>query len=542
MPQIEINIRTNADLAGFAKTTAASGALGKSLGDLGGRLEHMFQGRHLATAVASAVGINIEKIAQGIARFVTGVSEEEEKAFKAMEGLSEKAADLSIKNMQARLSNEQLLKTALQERAKLQFELDNSQATTAVELEEQLKKRIKLEELVATVRELQKKKGGEAVQVEEQLAAAAQHLQTVQANPNQTSFQKRDHEIALMKDEVVLREKLLEILKTARLEGGETQGSHDAKIAKLNEENQRLRDRIHDLEFSTPDIKRHQGTQSKYNEMNESEGGLDGKFSVVGAAKDGAMDWVTKLGSQAGQVANAIESTIGTAVTGIAAGIDGWINGTKSFSQSAAQIGGSILKSMLHTVVQMGAQWLVNAVLIKTGMISIETTGDTLRVGRVAKENAAEAATLPMKTAGAAASGISSFGIALAFGLIAIALIAGLAGGFADGGFTSPGGANEVAGVVHRGEWVAPQWMVKDAGFGQVIAGLEGARRGAHGFDMGGFTSPGRLLTQPGYAPQESRPSKIHLYMDPSEYARAMQEHMGDHFQEIISREFRQRA
>lgn len=36
--------------------------------------------------------------------------------------------------------------------------------------------------------------------------------------------------------------------------------------------------------------------------------------------------------------------------------------------------------------------------------------------------------------------------------------------GFADGGFTGPGGKHDVAGVVHRGEWVVPQDVVKKPG------------------------------------------------------------------------------
>jgi hypothetical protein len=542
MPQILIEVKSTADTAGFTKTSTASANLQKSLGDLGGRLEHMFSGRHLATAVATSFGLNMEKIAEHIARFFTGMSEEEEKAYKNMESLGEKAADLAIKNMKARLSNEELLRMALYERAKLQFEVENSTATTAVQQEERLKKRIKLEETIAEIIDLQKKKGNEATRVEEQLTAAAQHLQTVQANPTQTPYQKRGLEIALMKDEVVLREKLLDILKSSKLEGGETQGAHDAKVTKLKEENQRLRDSLRKLEFGTPDIDRHQTTQDKWAAMNEPGGGLDGNFSVKGAAKDGAKDWVTSLQTQAAQVAAGIENTIGAAIQGITDGIEGWIEGTKSFAQGLASTGQAVLKSMLHTVAQIGAQWLVNQMLVKTGIITIGQVQDTQRASSIVKENAATAATLPLKTASAAASGISSFGLALVFGALAVALIVGLSGGFADGGFTSPGGRNDVAGVVHKGEWVAPQWMVKDAGFGQVIAGLEGARQGAHGFDMGGFTSPSRMLTRPGYVAPAAQSPRIHLYLDPAGLARAMQEHQEDHFQQIFAREMRKNS
>lgn len=151
-------------------------------------------------------------------------------------------------------------------------------------------------------------------------------------------------------------------------------------------------------------------------------------------AAGGALSWMARLGTMADQLAAGIENTLGAAVSGITNGIMGWINGAMTFGQMLSNIGQTILQTMLQTLVQMGVQWLVNQALIKTGLISIEATGDALRTARVVKENAAEAATLPAKTAGAAASGMSSFGMTLAFGLMAVALIASLAGGFAEGG------------------------------------------------------------------------------------------------------------
>jgi len=58
--------------------------------------------------------------------------------------------------------------------------------------------------------------------------------------------------------------------------------------------------------------------------------------------------------------------------------------------------------------------------------------------------------------------------------------------GFAKGGLTGIGKLTDVAGVVHKGEWVAPNWMLKK--FGQVFSNLERIRR--RGFEEGGFTSP----------------------------------------------------
>lgn len=68
--------------------------------------------------------------------------------------------------------------------------------------------------------------------------------------------------------------------------------------------------------------------------------------------------------------------------------------------------------------------------------------------------------------------------------------------GFAEGGYTGDGGKYEAAGVVHRGEWVAPKWMVRQNPI--TFANLEHYRRSgshgrsgsaANGFAEGGFAT-----------------------------------------------------
>lgn len=54
--------------------------------------------------------------------------------------------------------------------------------------------------------------------------------------------------------------------------------------------------------------------------------------------------------------------------------------------------------------------------------------------------------------------------------------------GFADGGFTGSGGSNDVAGVVHKGEWVGPKWMVQ--GMPSLFRGLEALRGGGPSQNM----------------------------------------------------------
>ena len=78
--------------------------------------------------------------------------------------------------------------------------------------------------------------------------------------------------------------------------------------------------------------------------------------------------------------------------------------------------------------------------------------------------------------------------------------------GFSEGGYTGHGGRMEVAGVVHRGEYVVPQPELRDPAVAAMVAGIESKRRrrtASHalpGFASGGYTG------DPGAAPEQSSP------------------------------------
>lgn len=184
----------------------------------------------------------------------------------------------------------------------------------------------------------------------------------------------------------------------------------------------------------------------------------------------GVTGYVDSLGSQGEQIARALTSTIGAAVSSISEGISGWITGTMSFGDALRQIGGSILQAMLNTIIQMGVQWVVSGALAKASMISLDTLQSFLLGKKVVEVNAAEAATLPAKTAGAVTASISSFGVAAAIGLVAVIAALAAFGGFAEGGYTGGGGKYEPAGVVHRGEYVFSQDAVAKIGLGNLAS------------------------------------------------------------------------
>lgn len=66
--------------------------------------------------------------------------------------------------------------------------------------------------------------------------------------------------------------------------------------------------------------------------------------------------------------------------------------------------------------------------------------------------------------------------------------------GFSEGGYTGKGGRLEVAGVVHRGEYVVPQPQMRDPEVARMVATIEGKRRRTSsknalpGFAEGGYT------------------------------------------------------
>lgn len=81
---------------------------------------------------------------------------------------------------------------------------------------------------------------------------------------------------------------------------------------------------------------------------------------------------------------------------------------------------------------------------------------------------------------------------------ISIATIAAQAiKGFDQGGYTSPGHRLKPAGIVHAGEWVAPQWQVNHPHFGRIIEMLEQARASRSSFNWSdGYATGGPVITR----------------------------------------------
>lgn len=101
-----------------------------------------------------------------------------------------------------------------------------------------------------------------------------------------------------------------------------------------------------------------------------------------------------------------------------------------------------------------------------------------------AATKAYEAAFLPLPTVASPAIGTAFAAAAIAQGLANLAQINGVQ--FAEGGYTGSGAKYEPAGVVHKGEWVAPQRVVQAPAAQPHLMALERMRTG---YADGGFVT-----------------------------------------------------
>jgi hypothetical protein len=173
----------------------------------------------------------------------------------------------------------------------------------------------------------------------------------------------------------------------------------------------------------------------------------------------GIMDASEQLGTAGDAISELFSGTIIDSVQAVTDGIYGWITGAESFGDVMRNLGDSIFKEMLNTIIRIGAQWLINTILVRTGIISIGATQDAQRSGQQAKTVASNAAITASAAPGAAATGISSFGMALVFGALALALILAAASAFEHGGRVR--GGEQFIRVNERGEeFVVPAHRV----------------------------------------------------------------------------------
>lgn len=197
-------------------------------------------------------------------------------------------------------------------------------------------------------------------------------------------------------------------------------------------------------------------------------------------------------GSWASQTATAFKTVFESAIGSISSGITGLIMGTKTWGQALQQIGSSVLQSIIQSIVEMGVRWVMTQVLMRGAMAVTHAIGSALGWKQVGETNAQEASKAPALATNAATASVGSYGSAAIVGAIAAVAAIGLItaaalGAFDTGGYTGPGGKYDVAGVVHRGEFVMSADSVNRIG----LPVLESIHNGG---DVGGAIGGGTTL------------------------------------------------
>jgi hypothetical protein len=129
---------------------------------------------------------------------------------------------------------------------------------------------------------------------------------------------------------------------------------------------------------------------------------------------------------------------------------------TKSFGQSVKDIWVGFEQSAISAFSQMVAKYLMS----KLTMFAID---EAVAAKGLLLSAASSAKSLIMWLPAAISASISSYGMAAAIGAAAVIAVVA-AHGFEEGGYTGDGGSSEVAGVVHRGEYVMPASAVQYLG------------------------------------------------------------------------------
>jgi hypothetical protein len=192
-----------------------------------------------------------------------------------------------------------------------------------------------------------------------------------------------------------------------------------------------------------------------------------------------------QFGTVAQQMAATFADVFNAATASISTGIQGLIMGTMTWGQALQNIGLSIVNSIVKSFADMVAGWIMSHVIMKGVSTAWSGFQTMLRGKDVVEANATEAAKAPALAANATLASIGSFGVAAVIGIAAIAGILAMVGGFKQGGYTGDGNPNDVAGIVHRGEFVVPADAVDRIGLSTLQA-----MTAAGASDPGAFTSP----------------------------------------------------
>ena len=200
-----------------------------------------------------------------------------------------------------------------------------------------------------------------------------------------------------------------------------------------------------------------------------------------------------------------LQTTLGQSLqSGIENSLNSLIDGTATAKEAALGLIRDVASGLARLAVQQLAS-LATAKLLSTifkgkgQSADVGSGADKLQVAAISTGLAGGVVQLGAKSLSSAAQELAS-----AATLMIVAN--SLGGGFADGGFTGPGGKYEPAGIVHRGEYVQPQARMREPGALAFMRafhtqGMEAIGQW-RGYANGGFVTPAApsLLPAPRYS------------------------------------------
>lgn len=180
---------------------------------------------------------------------------------------------------------------------------------------------------------------------------------------------------------------------------------------------------------------------------------------IKGNIRKSLHDMRDQWGTTAEQIGNVFKTTIESAISSISSGITDLILRTKDWGTALQQIGTSFLSEIINQIVTMGIRWVLTHSIMAAALKAFHAIAKALGWEQVATVNAQEAAKAPVLAVNATNASTSSYGAAAIIGIAAMVAAIGIGlaaalGAFEEGGYTGPGGRSQVAGVVHRGEYV----------------------------------------------------------------------------------------
>lgn len=282
------------------------------------------------------------------------------------------------------------------------------------------------------------------------LRGYGEQINAIQNNPFLTELEKRRQSVEILKQENSAIADQIELLKQfGEVNPGEAAG---------------IRGQIRGLED------RRAGNSRRIGEPNRGEMGLGQLVQADLTAQ------VSELGTTNEIVARGVGDVWRGTFSNLQNGLSGLLTGTRSFGSFLRQLPLDFGLGMVNAFAKMVAEYAAS----KASMFLL----DTVFAGKsLALSVASAAKSLVAWIPSAIAASISSYGVAAAIGVAAVAAILAASGGFADGGYTGDGGRHEIAGAVHRGEYVMDASTVDRYGvdFFDSLRSYSGPAAGAAG-------------------------------------------------------------